>query len=299
MKLKAIHLFIILLGALILCSSLGVFMQTEGFKNRHNSVVPPEQDSVPHAPGSFLSVMSTLLPAIGSLLSAPGSVPPPVGPYPPPAGTVLPPPVGPFPPPAGTVLPPPAGPYPPSQGSIPSMIYPPMGYPATGVRPDTKRNEAYSQGFINDLQKNKKPKKHTDDNSDIYDYNSNKYKHKKKSSYIGPAGDTVIIDSPHTDYPVKHYTHKKPKSTSLGIPYSQIPTGSEDLYILKSEVIPPVCPMCPSISSCASKEPPPPCPPCARCPEPAFDCKKVPNYSNTDSRYLPVPVLSDFSQFGM
>ena len=44
---------------------------------------------------------------------------------------------------------------------------------------------------------------------------------------------------------------------------------------------------------------PQPCPPCARCPEPSFDCKKVPNYSSTNSEYLPVPVLNDFSQFGM
>ena len=47
----------------------------------------------------------------------------------------------------------------------------------------------------------------------------------------------------------------------------------------------------------------PPCPPCGRCPEPSFDCKKVPNYSSTKSGsgsdYLPTPVLSDFSQFGM
>ena len=43
----------------------------------------------------------------------------------------------------------------------------------------------------------------------------------------------------------------------------------------------------------------PPCPPCARCPEPAFECKKVPNYRSTDDRYLPKPVLNDFSQFGM
>ena len=46
-------------------------------------------------------------------------------------------------------------------------------------------------------------------------------------------------------------------------------------------------------------EKPQPCPPCARCPEPSFDCKKVPNYSSTNSEYLPVPVLNDFSQFGM
>ncbi len=44
---------------------------------------------------------------------------------------------------------------------------------------------------------------------------------------------------------------------------------------------------------------PEPCPPCGRCPEPSFDCKKVPNYSSTNSEYLPIPVLNDFSQFGM
>jgi len=45
---------------------------------------------------------------------------------------------------------------------------------------------------------------------------------------------------------------------------------------------------------------PPPCPACARCPEPAFDCKKVPNYSRSDNeRILPQPVLNDFSTFGI
>jgi hypothetical protein len=43
----------------------------------------------------------------------------------------------------------------------------------------------------------------------------------------------------------------------------------------------------------------PPCPPCARCPEPAFECKKVPNYSAFNPNYMPVPVLSGFSTFGM
>ena len=43
----------------------------------------------------------------------------------------------------------------------------------------------------------------------------------------------------------------------------------------------------------------PPCPPCARCPEPAFDCKKVPAYRESDDRYLPRPILNDFSTFGM
>ena len=86
---------------------------------------------------------------------------------------------------------------------------------------------------------------------------------------------------------------------NLGVPSSQIPDGNEDLYILKSEVIPPVCPACPVMSACPRQTPCQPCPPCGRCPEPAFECKKVPNYRTSDDRYLPRPVLNDFSQFGM
>lgn len=45
----------------------------------------------------------------------------------------------------------------------------------------------------------------------------------------------------------------------------------------------------------------PPCPACARCPEPSFECKKVPNYSvgANGSMSVPRPVLADFTQFGM
>lgn len=86
-----------------------------------------------------------------------------------------------------------------------------------------------------------------------------------------------------------------------GIPKSEIPNGDEHLYILKSEVVPPVCPKCPDVTVCPKSTPEkcPPCPPCARCPEPAFECKKVPNYNRKDDTYLPMPILSDFSQFGM
>ena len=100
---------------------------------------------------------------------------------------------------------------------------------------------------------------------------------------VTPNGQQVIAD---------------PTNTVHGVPKSQIPAGQEDLYILKSEIVPPVCPACPStVSSCTPKCPP--CPPPARCPEPAFDCKKVPNYKSSNTRWLPRPVLSDFSQFGM
>ena len=87
---------------------------------------------------------------------------------------------------------------------------------------------------------------------------------------------------------------------SLGIPSNQIPPGQEDLYILKSQVVPPVCPACPPTIACpASKTKIPACPACARCPEPSFDCKKVPNYNAMNNSYLPTPVLNDFSSFGM
>jgi len=109
-------------------------------------------------------------------------------------------------------------------------------------------------------------------------------------------------------------------SSSLpqGIPKNMIPPGNEDLYILKSEVVPPVCPACPPpILKCNDDKPPPPCPPCARCPEPRFDCKKVPNYGtgntganyfggggqfgsmpSTNGNFLPYPSVSNYSTFG-
>ena len=39
-----------------------------------------------------------------------------------------------------------------------------------------------------------------------------------------------------------------------GISRSQIPEGNEDLYILKSQVVPPVCPVCPPIMSCPKEK---------------------------------------------
>jgi hypothetical protein len=109
---------------------------------------------------------------------------------------------------------------------------------------------------------------------------------------------TPAQPSAQPTYPPAPTDYSQSPSGSLGIPRSQIASGSEDLYILKSEVIPPVCPACPTMSACPRQEPCTPCPPCARCPEPSFQCKKVPNYSTNDDSYLPRPVLADFSQFG-
>ena len=74
-----------------------------------------------------------------------------------------------------------------------------------------------------------------------------------------------------------------------------------DAYALKSQMVPPVCPACPKNCDKEREKPCPPCPPCARCPEPAFDCKKVPNYDISTpevlDKYLPKPILTDFSNF--
>ena len=77
-----------------------------------------------------------------------------------------------------------------------------------------------------------------------------------------------------------------------GVPKGRIPPGQENLYILKSEIVPPICPACPQVNcgSCANANKCPPCPACARCPEPSFECKKVPNYNSVGlMNQLPIP----------
>jgi archaellum component FlaF (FlaF/FlaG flagellin family) len=130
------------------------------------------------------------------------------------------------------------------------------------------------------------------------------------------------VSSNYNEAYTQSLTSNADYSSSLpkGIPKNMIPPGNEDLYILKSEVVPPVCPACPQpILKCGGgdNKPPPPCPPCARCPEPRFDCKKVPNYGtgnlganyfggggqfgsmpSTSGNFLPYPSVSNYSTFG-
>ena len=119
----------------------------------------------------------------------------------------------------------------------------------------------------------------------------------------GPAGNTVVGTSTGTGTSTSGgtSTNTNPYYSVYpqGVPASMIPPGQQDLYILKSEIVPPVCPACPSSTACPRAEKPPPCPACARCPEPSFECKKVPNYNAIGENYLPVPVLNSFSTFGM
>jgi hypothetical protein len=124
--------------------------------------------------------------------------------------------------------------------------------------------------------------------------------HGGSAGYVqGPHGNTVAGASTSSSGYGSTYSSSLPK----GIPASQIPPGQEDLYILKSQVVPPVCPACPackaSQSSSQGENKCPPCRPCGRCEQPPMTCKAVPNYNAIDQQYLPQPVISDFSSFGM
>jgi hypothetical protein len=118
-------------------------------------------------------------------------------------------------------------------------------------------------------------------------------------SATGPYGNTAY----YAEAPTSNDSSQYDSSLPPGIPASQIPSGQEDLYILKSQVVPPVCPVCPACKNNSNDpdgEPKcQPCPPCARCPEPSFECKKVPNYNAINNSYLPQPIVNDFSSFGM
>jgi hypothetical protein len=139
---------------------------------------------------------------------------------------------------------------------------------------------------------------------DTAHYPSSNYNGIQSNTISGPSGNT------YSTYDSSAYFNSLPQ----GVPRSQIPFGQEDLYILKTQVVPPVCPA-PTViykdrdsdshhnkpynygSSDATKCPP--CPACQRCPEPSFECKKVPNYASINQDFMPMPVLGDFSTFGM
>ena len=106
--------------------------------------------------------------------------------------------------------------------------------------------------------------------------------------------NTVFIPPPR-NYAYKNHTHKEKYIKEYKKDYTPIPENVESKKDNMSNLMP-IDPVPTTTLSCPT---PAPCPPCGRCPEPSFDCKKVPNYASTNSEHLPMPVLSDFSQFGM
>jgi hypothetical protein len=82
------------------------------------------------------------------------------------------------------------------------------------------------------------------------------------------------------------------------LPKDKIPKGDDDLYILKSQIVPPVCPKCPDVKKCDKEKECPPCPAPKRCPDKPYECKMMPKYSDPNvSTHLPKPVLDSFGSF--
>jgi hypothetical protein len=148
-----------------------------------------------------------------------------------------------------------------------------------------------------------------DNNSEMYNNNTNTYTATSGSSgtaYSGPNATVYTTDTPYTATPgsvAYNNGYDYSSSNPQGVSRSNIPEGDEDLYMLKSQIVPPVCPICPGCNktvNSSTNNKCQPCPACARCPKPAFDCKKVPNYNTIDDSFLPSPVMNTaYSTYGM
>ena len=169
-------------------------------------------------------------------------------------------------------------------------------------KPANYKNPFYNKANWNSDKKNNK---HDIDDLNAGDDNDRSHMNTKKpkySDYRNEADsngkiidDLGIFDSVAKGkmnasmYNIKETVIKEDE----GVPRSRIPPGQENLYILKSEIVPPICPACPSVNcnnSSNSEKKCQPCPPCARCPEPSFECKKVPNYNSKGlMNQLPIP----------
>ena len=72
----------------------------------------------------------------------------------------------------------------------------------------------------------------------------------------------------------------------------------EELYVLKSQIVPPVCPKCPDVKKCDTNKDCPACPAPKRCPPKPFECKMVPKWADPRlSKQEPKPVLNSFDTF--
>ena len=164
----------------------------------------------------------------------------------------------------------------------------------------------YNNPFYNkanwNSDKNKHDSKDDLNSGDDNDRSNMNTKNPKYSDYRNEADSNVkiidrlgIFDSVAkgnmngSTYNIKETMTKEDE----GVPKSRIPPGQENLYILKSEIVPPICPACPNVNcnnSSNSEKKCQPCPACARCPEPSFECKKVPNYNSRGlMNQLPIP----------
>ena len=114
-----------------------------------------------------------------------------------------------------------------------------------------------------------------------------------KNSYLNQSDATTLESSANT---MKSITSQTPNFDSGGNLLAQNSTGfnsgSNSNSNSNSNTI--------NTNNSIAKEDYPPCPAPQRCPEPNFECKKMPKYEQgIDNAFLPRPVLTDFSTFGM
>ena len=143
---------------------------------------------------------------------------------------------------------------------------------------------------LNDDDDNDNDRSHMNTKKPKYsDYNNETDSNSKVIDKLGIFDSVAKGNMNGSMYNIKETAVKE----SDGVQKSKIPPGQENLYILKSEIVPPICPACPTVncnSSSNSEKKCQPCPPCSRCPEPSFECKKVPNYNSRGLMdQLPIP----------
>lgn len=249
MKLTKLHIFLILLIALVLCSCLGICSSTEGFTNNKSY----------RSYGSYYDNLN--------------------------------------------------------DANISATDWS-QGLDATHNNPYYNRNNEFHKKYGNYAYKDDDLNGGKNDNSSSYmistsskNKNNNNYnsynKNNRRDRRNDNMFDSVSTGAVNGSIFSNSNSNSKSKSNSNsssnnnnGIARNQIPSGQEDLYILKSQALTPICPACPqppkiNCDEKCGKAKCPPCPPCARCPEPQFNCVKVPNYNTTGmNQNLPIPWMA-------
>ena len=195
-----------------------------------------------------------------------------------------------------------------SSSSSSSTSYDKLSYDELKKRIDNSVDDRFSK-LLKDHEKMEKELYKNNLANTLFANTASSTSSNNSGSLLNNSSSSLLMPTSSTSLPMSIDTSL---SATSGFSKSEIPPGSEDLYILKSQIVVPTCPVSSNLVGNGSKcntnaastaAPVPPCPPCERCPEPAFDCKKIPNYNaltgRNDSSYLPRPVLTDFSQFGM
>lgn len=177
---------------------------------------------------------------------------------------------------------------PPKGPSCPIEISPPATKYLNGVKSDTK--ESKSGTSITQIQNSSNSNSSNTSSSSTNITNVGTPGSNSSGSTTGLAGGSNS-GSGNSNTPVAADSASSTPSSVPGAENEAIVQNTATLNEIKGSITQ-INQQNPKPETC------PPCPACERCPEPAFDCKKVPNYrSPSIGQYLPMPILNDFSTF--